>query len=221
MKEENYKELKIMIIGSSGTGKTSFVQRWTNGYFSDEYKPTIVNEFGFKIYESRNILFRVQLWDIGGQDKSASMAKIFARDSHGCLIFTDINSNESDEEIVKWKEIIDEESAFIDDGSIPFILIINKIDLIENDEEKYNLINEKFKNISEKYDFLNYYLTSGKKNINVDESMTFLLENIIDRIQKYCNENNQVIGNQKRKDTVLLKKNNERKYRKEAECCNI
>ena len=221
MKEENLKELKIMIIGSSGTGKTSFVQRWTNGRFSDEYKPTIVNEFGFKIYESRNILFRVQLWDIGGQDKSASMAKIFARDSHGCLVFTDINSNESAEEIVKWKQIIDEQSVFIDDGSIPFILIINKIDLVENDKEKYDIINEKFKCISEKYGFVNYYLTSGKKDINVNESMTFLLENIIDRIQKYCEENNQVIGRQKRKDTILLKRGTERKYRKEGECCNV
>ena len=210
-----------MIIGSSGTGKTSFVQRWTKGEFSDEYKPTIINEFGFKIYESHDILFRVQLWDIGGQDKSASMAKIFARDSHGCLVFTDINSNESSDEIIKWKQIIDDESAFIDDGSIPFILIINKIDLIENDEEKFNKINEEFKHISEKYGFLKYFLTSGKKNINVNESMTFLLENVIDRLQKYCNENNQVIGKQKRKDTVILKKNNEKKYRKKEECCNI
>lgn len=221
MKEDNFNELKIMIIGSTGTGKTSFVQRWTRDIFSDEYKPTVVNEFGFKIYESRGITFRVQLWDIGGEDKSASMARIFARDSHGCIVVTDVNSRDSAEDIVKWKEIIDEESSFVDDGNIPFILIRNKIDLLEGDEETFNKIEEETKLISNKNGFINYFMISSKNNINIEETMHFLLENIIDRIEKYCKENNQVMGKQKRKDTLMLQSGNNRKVRREAgECCN-
>ena len=45
-------DLKIIVIGSSGTNKTQFVNRWTKNIFSDEYKATIVSEFGFKIYEN-------------------------------------------------------------------------------------------------------------------------------------------------------------------------
>ena len=197
------RELKIMIIGSSGAGKTSFVQRWTKGEFSNDYKATIISDFGFKIYNYKDSLYRIQLWDIGGQDKSASMAKIFARDSHGCIVVTDVTINETPGEIFKWKEIISEESAFIDNEKIPFVLIGNKIDLIQNEEDK-NKIEEKVKEISKNYGFLNYYLTSAKEGINVDESMKYLLEYIIEKMVNFCHESGVEFG-QMRKDSMKLK----------------
>ena len=203
MNNSDSRELKIMIIGSSGAGKTSFVQRWTKGEFSNDYKATIISDFGFKIYNYKDSLYRIQLWDIGGQDKSASMAKIFARDSHGCIVVTDVTINETPGEIFKWKEIISEESAFIDNEKIPFVLIGNKIDLIQNEEDK-NKIEEKVKEISKNYGFLNYYLTSAKEGVNVDESMKYLLEYIIEKMVNFCNESGLEFG-QKRKDSVRLK----------------
>ena len=210
------KELKIMIIGSSGAGKTSFVQRWTKGEFTNTYKATIISDFGFKIYNYKDNLYRIQLWDIGGQDKSASMAKIFARDSLGCIVVTDLSINETPEEIFKWKEIISEESTFVDDQKIPFILIGNKIDLIEY--EDHNSVNQRTKDISNKYGFLNYFLTSAKDGINVDESMQFLVEYIIDRICKFCDESGVEFG-QRRKDSVRLKKNNHAIRKVESKGC--
>ena len=44
-------DLKIIAIGTSGTGKTSVVNKWTKNLFSEAYKATIVSEFGFKIFE--------------------------------------------------------------------------------------------------------------------------------------------------------------------------
>ena len=195
------KELKIMIIGSSGAGKTSFVQRWTKGEYSDDYKPTIISDFGFKIYGYKETLFRVQLWDIGGQDKSASMAKIFARDSQGCVVVTDISINENPDKIFKWKEIISEQSSFINNEKIPFILIGNKIDLIKSEEEK-KIIEEKAKGICDTYGF-----------------MKFLLDHIIERIEKFSEENGKEFG-QKRKDTVILKNNKQHKRKLESDCCD-
>ena len=199
---ENNKELKIMIIGSSGVGKTSFVQRWTNGKFSNDYKATIISDFGFKIYEYKNELYRIQLWDIGGQDKSASMAKIFARDSHGCIVVTDLTINETPAQIFKWKEVISDESTLVDDEKIPFVLIGNKVDLIPTEEEKKSL-EEKSKEICDKYGFLNYFLTSAKEGTNVDASMKYLVEYIIDKINKFSNENGVEFG-KKRKDSLRL-----------------
>ena len=218
MANNDLRELKIMIIGSSGGGKTSFVQRWTKGEFSNDYKATIISDFGFKIFNYKNILYRIQLWDIGGQDKSSSMAKIFARDSHGCIVVTDITINETPAEILKWKEIISDESAFIENEKIPFLLIGNKIDLIEDDEDKKK-IEEKTKEMSKNFGFLNYFLTSAKEGINVDESMKFLLEYIIERMVDFCNESGVEFG-QKRKDSIRLKdiKNTIRKQ-ESNNCC--
>ena len=71
-------DLKIIVIGDSGTGKTSFVNKWTKNIFSDTYKATIVSEFGFKIFEYNGKLYRIQLWDLAGQDKNTMVTKIFA-----------------------------------------------------------------------------------------------------------------------------------------------
>ena len=82
-------DLKIIVIGSSGTGKTSYVNKWTKNVFLEEYKATIVSEFGFKVFEQEGKLYRIQLWDLAGQDKNATVTKIFAKDSHGCVILSD------------------------------------------------------------------------------------------------------------------------------------
>jgi small GTP-binding protein len=69
MKSKNYKsDLKIIVIGNSGTGKTSLVNKWTKNTFSDNYKATIVSEFGYKIFEFKNKIYRIQIWDLAGKN---------------------------------------------------------------------------------------------------------------------------------------------------------
>ena len=91
-------DLKIIVIGASGTGKTSYVNKWTKNIFSEAYKPTIVSEFGFKVFEHEGKLYRIQLWDLAGQDKNSTITKIFAKDSHGCVILSDITKENHLEE---------------------------------------------------------------------------------------------------------------------------
>lgn len=59
-------DLKIIVVGNAGTGKTSFVNKWTKNTFSDIYKATIVSEFGYKIFDYNGKLYRIQLWDLAG-----------------------------------------------------------------------------------------------------------------------------------------------------------
>ena len=91
-------DLKIIVIGSSGTGKTSYVNKWTKNIFKEEYQATIVSEFGFKIFEYEGKLYRIQLWDLAGEDKNSTVTKIFAKDSHGCIIVTDVTKESNLEE---------------------------------------------------------------------------------------------------------------------------
>ncbi len=61
------KDLKIIVVGNSGTGKTSFVNRWTKNQFQETYKATVVSEFGYKIFDYQGKLYKIQLWDIAGK----------------------------------------------------------------------------------------------------------------------------------------------------------
>ena len=91
-------DLKIIVIGNSATGKTNFVNKWTKNIFSEIYKATIVSEFGLKIYEKDGKLYRIQLWDLAGQDKNHMVTKIFAKDAHGCVCMSDATNKQSREE---------------------------------------------------------------------------------------------------------------------------
>ena len=91
-------DLKIIVVGSAGTGKTSYVNKWTKNIFNNAYKPTIVSEFGFKVFEHNDKLYRIQLWDLAGQDKNSTITKIFAKESQGCIILSDASKPDSLEE---------------------------------------------------------------------------------------------------------------------------
>ena len=213
-------DLKILVIGCSGAGKTSFVQRWIKGEFEQSYKPTIVSEFQNKIFECRGNCYRIQLWDIGGQDKTPSMAKIFTRDSHGCIVICDITKKDTFEETKKWKKIVNDESAFIDGEKLPFILIQNKIDLIKDDNDYLSFATNETKKMSEDKEFIGYYMTSVKENINVEEPIHYLIDIIVERLDKFSsNENLNFIGIQGR-DTYKLDKNSQKdKNNKKEGCC--
>ena len=180
-------DLKIIVIGSSGTGKTSYVNKWTKNIFQEEYKATIVSEFGFKVFEHEGKLYRIQLWDLGGQDKNSTITKIFAKDSHGCIIVADALRPQNLEETLKWKNAVDEAVTFYDDGQLPAVLVQNKVDLLP-EEEQDNV--EELKKFSEENGFNGYFRASAKTGKNISESMEFLIKEIIKRLEEINSKGN-------------------------------
>ena len=174
-------ELKIIVIGNSNTGKTSFVNKWTKGTFTDNYKATVVSEFSFKVFQFKDKYYRIQLWDLAGQDKNTHITKIFSKNSHGCIVLCDITNKETLNDTLKWKESVDESTRFIDDDIIPSVLVQNKIDLVDEESLKDE---EDIKKFAEDNKYIGYFRTSVKMGVGVDECMEFLITNILERIAK-------------------------------------
>ena len=212
-------DLKLLVVGPTYVGKTSFINRWTKDVFKDNYKQTVVSEFGFKIHESKGKLYRIQLWDLAGQDQSLTLTKIFAKDSHGCIIISDSTNLKSLETCLEWKNCVTEAVKFIDGGTLPFILVQNKIDLIENRED-FVKIEEETKSTSEDNYFEKYFMTSVKQNVNVEEAMNFLIDNIINRLEEYAKSGNIIFNEQKQRDTIVIKyEKNSVRGKKKRKCC--
>lgn len=178
-------DIKIIIIGNCDTGKTSFCQLWVKQEFSEKYKATIMTDFNFKIYEYKGNLYKIQIWDIAGQDRSIQTTKVLTKNAHGCIIFCDITQKKTLEETKKWKAVVDENALFIDDTPLPCILVQNKIDLVS---EKDIINDSDFQKFSERNNFLNCFRTSVKLNIGVDNVMNFLLEYIINKLIEISEE---------------------------------
>ena len=177
-------ELKIIVVGNSGTGKTSFVNKWIKNTFDENYKATIVSEFSYKIIDYKDKSYKIQLWDLAGMDQNICITKIFSKDSHGCIVLSDITDEKTLNECIRWKDTVDETTKFLDGTNIPSILIRNKIDLLENDDNNVNDDEEQMKKFCDDHGFLRCFKTSAKTGSNIEEAMNFLVSTIIDKMEK-------------------------------------
>ena len=49
-----------------------------------------MSEFEQKKFEKEEESYSIHLWDIAGQEQNKSLTKIFAKDSLGCIVISDV-----------------------------------------------------------------------------------------------------------------------------------
>ena len=194
-RKKGNKDLKIIIVGNSFTGKTSLVNRYIYNKFAQTYSITIGSQFSYKIYKKDDVIYRVQFWDIAGQDKNPETTRIFCQNTKGIILCCEVNKPESRDDTIKWKESIEKN---IDIEKIPIILIENKCDLLGEDENAYNKDLNQLNTFGENYNINKCFRTSALNGYNVEESINFLVDEII-RLSGNIQTN-------ERKDTLKIKK---------------
>jgi Ras-related protein Rab-23 len=67
MEEDFDRELKVLVVGNGGVGKTSMIRRFAKGIYTDEYKKTIGVDFLEKalFVDALQEEVRFMLWDTG------------------------------------------------------------------------------------------------------------------------------------------------------------
>jgi small GTP-binding protein len=118
---------KICMLGSFAVGKTSLVRRFVESIYSDAYQTTI----GVKI-DKKNVQVEGQevslvLWDIYGEDDYQKMRWTYLRGASGYLLVADGTRKATLEKAASLERKVREEV-----GVIPFVLVINKSDLIRD-----------------------------------------------------------------------------------------
>ena len=186
------KDIKIIIVGNSGTGKTSFVNKYIHNKFAQTYSPTIASQFSYKIVKINDIIYRVQFWDIAGQDKNPETTGIFCKNTKGIILCCEVNKNQSREDTIKWKESIEKNIAI---EKIPIILIENKCDLLG--ENNFNKNFEELEKFGEDNNINKCFRTSALEGYQIEESINYLINEIIG--------SNDLLNNIDRTDSVKLK----------------
>ena len=77
--------------------------------------------------------------------------------------------------------------TFYEEGNLPSLLVLNKIDLLP-EEEQDNI--EELKTFSEENGFSGYFKVSAKTGKNIDESMAFLIKEIIRKLEEINSKGN-------------------------------
>ena len=122
-------EIKIILLGDQGVGKTNLINLATEREFNQHEESTLTASFSTLKMEIDGIKFKVNLWDTVGQEKYRQIVKLFFTDSKIVLFVYDITSAASFKGIESWHEEIIER---IGDDIIKGV-VGNKIDLFENE----------------------------------------------------------------------------------------
>ncbi|TKR92292.1 hypothetical protein L596_006975 [Steinernema carpocapsae] len=101
---QSLSNLKIIILGDSGVGKSSLLDRYVNHRFSQNFKTTIGMDFFTKqLYVSKRKV-TVQLWDTAGQERFQSLGSSFFRGSDGVILVYDVTNAKSFKSLEHWKD---------------------------------------------------------------------------------------------------------------------
>ena len=216
MSQINY---KIILIGDSGVGKTSFFRKLCTGEFSEKNISTIgiekksfdleieLNKEGAKVKEK----FALSLFDTAGQEKFRAVTLNYFKGSDGIFLLYDITRKTSFEQVTVWINSI-RESLGNDKNANKYaiILIGNKLDLVEEGEQDREVTEEEAKQMCDKYNML-WGGEQSIKSINKNELNSLL--------EEYVNEIYQIVGKKANNNQHTREiENTNKKKKKKSKC---
>ncbi|XP_010178014.1 PREDICTED: GTP-binding protein GEM-like, partial [Mesitornis unicolor] len=115
---------KVVFVGNSGVGKSSFIHRFCYDRFLAELNATIGVDYQVRSLMVDNTQVALQLWDTAGQERFRSITKQYFRKADGILVMYDITAECSFTAVRNWMSSVQEG---IEDGAVIFLLG-NKMD---------------------------------------------------------------------------------------------
>jgi Ras-related protein Rab-2A len=181
---QNQKEseltLKVVIVGDSGVGKTSFIDCIKNGPNHLAKNITTGKILNFDLMKGPeyvterltldNIPIKVCVWDTAGQEQYRAINRTFYRQAEGAIIMSDLSLLPKKENLEFW---LKELKGYANSG-IKIAIVANKCDL-EKNRDTYNICNEFARENS-----FPFYEASAKTGENVKAAFYTLIKEVKD-----------------------------------------
>jgi len=199
---------KILMIGDSGTGKTSIIKRYVDNVYPMNCKSTIGVDFAQKELQwSPDTVVRLQLWDIAGQERFGNMTRVYYKGALGAFVVYDVTRSSTFKGVTKWKHDLDQKvtlPAAWGGGSIPVVLLANKCDQLRNGHPVKSEA-EMAKYCAEN-GFAKWFTTSAKENQNVDEAAQYLVSQILETEKQHEGQGRgHGLGSEERDNTIRIR----------------
>ncbi len=154
-KKVEYIEIKSILLGEHGVGKTNLINAAIGQNFQEDTKVTITCNYVSKKYNINGKNYIMKIWDTAGLEKYRSLTKLFYKNSNIVIFVYDITRQKTFDELEFWTN---ELQKSIDNFYVKAI-VGNKTDLFENEQVDEEVAKDYAKNKRS-----SFKLVSAKEN---------------------------------------------------------
>lgn len=119
------KQLKTVIIGDSGVGKTCIAYRATNNDFIPMASPTVGSAHMALEITVENKPIKFNIWDTAGQDEYRSLVPLYFQNAVIALLVFDLTTYSSFKHLREWAHLLREKAP----KDIHIVVVGNKLDM--------------------------------------------------------------------------------------------
>ncbi|KAM3924407.1 EF-hand calcium-binding domain-containing protein 4B [Leptodactylus fuscus] len=182
---------KIVMVGNSSVGKTSFLRRFCEDSFYPGTSATVGIDYSVKTVTVENCQVALQLWDTAGQERYRSITKQFFRKADGVIIMYDITAKDSFTAVRQWLTSVEEGAG----ENIPILMLGNKTDIEKEREVPCGVGEHLSKDCS-----LIFYECSASSGYNVKESILHLAAILKEQEDKVKEKTVRLLDSPKKKN---------------------
>ncbi len=161
---------KICMLGAFAVGKTSLVQQYVNSIFSDKYHTTVgvkIEKITVTMDDSSVDLI---IWDLHGEDEFQHVRLSYLKGSSGLIYVVDGTRKQTLATALNLRQIAQNTI-----GKLPFVLMINKLDL----KAQWEIDSETIADI--KSQGIPFVITSAKTGDEVEHAFKILTQKMMEQ----------------------------------------
>ncbi len=164
--------VKLLLLGDTGVGKTSFIHRFSDNDFQVNMLSTAGVDYTNKMVTiDGNKSAKLQVWDTAGQERFHVITHSYYRAAHGIILIYDVTNEDSFDNVNYWMINIQKHAS----TSTKVILVGNKVDMVSERKIPYAI----GKKLADLYS-TPFFEISCKDGTNVEAATMSLSRTIIE-----------------------------------------
>jgi len=166
-------ELKIVLLGVGGVGKSAFTARFVQGVFVEKYDPTIEDSYR-KTFDCDGENYILEILDTAGTEQFSSMRDLYMKDGQGFILIYSITASSTLVQLEEFYKQILKVKDLQEGSSVAMVVVGNKADLESDREVKV----DEAERMAKSFGGAVHMLTSAKTGQNIEEVMQTLVRRI-------------------------------------------
>lgn len=163
--------IKILLLGDSGVGKTSLLERYANNQFKTNLMTTAGVDYKVQHLEIDGQHVKCSIWDTAGQERFHVITRAYYKGAHGIVLVYDVSDPKTFENVSYWLKNI------VEHGEKDTIacLCANKVDL----PQEQHAVDESAGAKLAAAQSMSFEQTSAKDGTGVQEVFSMLAKEIV------------------------------------------